>query len=63
MTFNGYSSFTFEIHIIKDLFLFIPVLYRSGHIQKPVGQGTFTMVDVSYYAEISYIFQLLMLSF
>jgi len=51
MTFDGDSTFPFQVHVIQHL------VFSDGHrvskLQQTVSQGAFTVVDVSYDAEIS----------
>ena len=53
MTFDGYAPFPFEVHIIQDLILEIPVRKRMGKLNQPVGQCAFTMVNVCNDAKIT----------
>ena len=53
MRLDGDASFTFEIHIVERLFGELSVGYRSGHLQKTIGQGGFAMVDMGDDTEIA----------
>ena len=53
MTLNCNTSLPFKVHIIKHLCLIFPFGYCIGLLQQPVGQCTFTMINMSYYTEIS----------
>ena len=44
---DGDSSFPFQVHVIQELILFFSFRNRAGEVQQTVGQGTFTMVDMS----------------
>ena len=52
----GYASFPFQVHIVKKLLLHITLRHQPGFFDKSVGQCGFAVVNVSNYAEISYIF-------
>jgi hypothetical protein len=47
------ASFPFQIRIIEYLILIFALRNSVCFFKKPVGQGTLTMVDMSYYAEIT----------
>jgi hypothetical protein len=53
MALDGDTFFSLQIHVIQDLILHIPVGKSLGKLQKTVGKGTFPMVYMRYYAEIS----------
>jgi hypothetical protein len=53
MAFNRNTSFPFEIHIVEDLILIFPFGYGVGYFQQTIGQGTFTVVNMSYDTEIT----------
>ena len=44
-----------EVHIVKDLVFHISLRERTGKLEKPVGQRALAVVDVGYYAEITYV--------
>ena len=52
MTLDGDTTFTLQVHIIEHLtFRYLDGLRK---LQQSIGQGTFTVVDVSDDTEISY---------
>ena len=53
LAFNGNSAFTFNIHGIENLVFKIPVRNNVRHLDKPVGQGGFAVIDMGDNAEIS----------
>ena len=53
VAFYCYSTFPLKFHIIKNLILIIPFCNRLGLFKKPVGQGTFSMVDMCNDAKIT----------
>ncbi len=60
--FNRDASLSFEVHVVEHLVFHVFPYDRVGAFEKTVGKGGFAMVDVCYYAEISYIFHLLFIS-
>ena len=53
MTLNGNASLLLEIHIVEHLPL--SNLDSVGLLQKTIGYGTLSVVDMGYDAEITYI--------
>ena len=53
MTFDGDSSLTFKIHIVQHLPL--GHLDGMGILQQTVGKGTFSVVNMCYDTEVSYV--------
>jgi hypothetical protein len=57
MKLYGDSPFLLQVHVVEHLIDHqFPFCDRSGAFQQPVGQGGFTVVDMSYDAEIAYVF-------
>jgi hypothetical protein len=54
MTFNGNSALPLKVHIIQELVLHLPHCNGMSVLQHPVGQRAFSVVNVCYYAKISY---------
>lgn len=54
--FDGDSSFSFQIHIVKQLLLLFSRSYSSRIIQQAIRKGAFTMIDMGYDAKISNVF-------
>ena len=50
---DGDAFLPFQVHVIQDLIGHLPFGNRSGMLQKAVGQGTFTVVDVGDDAKIA----------
>ncbi len=53
MALYSYTPLTFQIHIIKNLILKVPIRDATGMLKKPVGQSALTVIDMSYYAKVS----------
>jgi hypothetical protein len=53
MAFNCDASLPFKIHIVEYLILIFPFRYSIGLFKQTVGQGTFTVVNMSYDTEIT----------
>ena len=49
----GDAPFPLDVHSIQDLGHAIPLRYRLGDVEEPVGQGTLSVVYVGYYAEVA----------
>jgi hypothetical protein len=56
MRLDSDASLAFQVHVIEDLGLQVFARYCMGILQQSVCQGTLTVVDMRYYAEISDIF-------
>ncbi len=56
LAFYGDSPFTLDIHIIQDLVFENPVGNYPCVLNHTIGEGRLSMVDMGYYAEITYIF-------
>ena len=52
VTLYGNAALSFEIHIVKKLILAFTVTYRLSSVQKPVGQGALTMVNMGDDAKV-----------
>ena len=50
---NGNATFPFQIHGIQDLVLHLPFGQSAGHLNEPVRQGRFAVVDMSDDRKIS----------
>ena len=61
LAFDRNAPFTFNIHAIENLVLKIPVRNNVRHLNKPVGQSGFTVIDMGDNAEISDILHLVRL--
>jgi hypothetical protein len=55
-SFYGDASLSLKFHIVENLVLFFTFIDRSGKLQYSVGERAFTVVDMRYYREISYVF-------
>jgi hypothetical protein len=53
--FYGDSAFALNIHIIKELFLHVPLVNRAGKLKYTVGKGGFPMIYMGYDGKIPYI--------
>ena len=42
-----------QLHIVQQLILHLPLTYRSGRLQKSIGQSALAVINVSDNAEIS----------
>jgi hypothetical protein len=51
---DGNAPFPLNIHIVKNLILKIPLVHNTGLLDKPVGQGGFTVVNMGDDAKIPY---------
>jgi hypothetical protein len=56
LTFDGNPSFPFDIHIVEDLILEIPLTDHAGILDQPVRQRGLAVVDMGDDAEITNIF-------
>jgi hypothetical protein len=52
MALDRYTPFPFQIHIIQYLILKVAVGQGVGQLNQPVGQGTFSVVNMRYNAKI-----------
>jgi hypothetical protein len=52
---DGDTLLALEIHIIEHLRLHLALIQSVGSLQKTVGQGRLTVVDMGYNAKISYL--------
>ena len=50
---DGDAAFTLQIHGVKQLILLVPIGDGVGHLQKPVGKGGLSVVDMGDDTEIS----------
>ena len=50
---DGDAALLFQLHIVQDLILHIPLGHRLGRFQNPVGQGAFAVVNMGDDAEIA----------
>ena len=51
---DGDALFALQIHVVQHLVLELPVAHRTGHLKHPVSQSTLSVVNMRYYAKISY---------
>jgi len=49
------APFPFQVHGVQDLIPEFPFADQAGILNKTIGQGGFTVIDVSDDAEISYL--------
>lgn len=63
MALNSNTLLSFEVHIIKYLVLHISLTDGIGRLQKPVGQGAFTVIDMGDDTKISDVLHVLQLRF
>jgi len=52
---DGNSTFLFEIHAVENLGFHGPAINRFGIFKQPVGQCTFSVIDVRNNTEITYV--------
>jgi hypothetical protein len=50
---DGNASFPFDLHVIEDLIAKLPVADQAGVLNHSIGQGGFSMIDVSNDTEVS----------
>ena len=55
MALDGDTTLTLQVHIIKDLVLHLFGTHCFGELKQSIGKCALAMVDVSYYAKVSYI--------
>jgi hypothetical protein len=55
---DGYSTFTFQVHVIENLSLHVFALNGFGHLKQSVGQRTLTVVDMGNNAKVTDILHL-----
>ena len=55
VTLDGDATLLLQFHVVEHLVLHIALADGVCHLQQAVGQRTLTVVNMSYYAEISYI--------
>ncbi|CAI8354222.1 MAG: Uncharacterised protein [Hyphomonas sp. TMED17] len=53
LRFNGNAALPLNIHRVENLFGHFPVGQRTGCLNKAIGKGGFTMVDMGHDGEIS----------
>jgi hypothetical protein len=53
MTLDRNAPLPFKLHVIKNLVLIFSFRYCIGYFKQTVRQGAFTMVDMSYNAEVA----------
>jgi hypothetical protein len=51
----GYALLALQIHAIKQLRLHISPLYRPRHLNQPISQSTFTVVNMGDNAKVAYL--------
>ena len=47
------ATLSFQIHVIQQLFLHVPICHGTRMLQQSIRQGALAMIDVRYDAEIS----------
>ena len=56
LTLDGDAALAFDVHVVEQLVLELPVGNEIAVLDHAVGQGRFAMINMGDYAEISYIF-------
>ncbi len=56
VAFDGDALFALQFHVVQNLRLAFALGDGGGFLQKAVGKGAFTVVDVGYDAEVAYVF-------
>ena len=56
IAFDGDAAFPLNIHIIKNLILKIPFIADTCELNQTVGKRGFSVINMGYYAEVSYVF-------
>jgi len=56
IAFDSDAAFPLNIHIIKNLILKIPFIADTCELNQTVGKCGFPMINMGYYAEVSYVF-------
>ena len=56
LQFYGNAPFPFQLHVVQELFLHLPLGNQAGLFNDPVRQSRFSMVDVGNNAEIPNVF-------
>jgi hypothetical protein len=56
VAFNGNTTLTLKVHVIQHGIHHVTLADSFGGFYQSVGQGTFTVVDMGYNAEVSDIF-------
>jgi len=54
--FDGDTTFLFQFHPIQVLGFFVAVRNEARRFHNPVGQRGLSMIDMRYYAKITYVF-------
>ena len=55
LAFDRDTPLTFQLHAVKDLFHHFALFKNAGFFKNPVSQCAFSVVDMGYNAEISYL--------
>ena len=53
MSFYGYASFPFQLHIVQELIQHLPLADSAGDLKYPVSQSGFTVVYMGYNGKVS----------
>jgi hypothetical protein len=56
LTLYGDPSFTLDIHIVQNLVTELPCINEICMLDKAVSKRGFAVIDMSYNAEVSYLF-------
>lgn len=56
IAFDGDTAFPLNIHIVQNLILKIPFIADTGELNQTVGKRGFSVINMGYYAEVSYVF-------
>jgi hypothetical protein len=52
LAFYGDSPFPLNVHVVEDLVLKVAVLHQMAFLDKPIGQGGLTMINVGDDAKV-----------
>jgi hypothetical protein len=52
LAFNGNAPFPLDVHIIEELVTEFPITYHFADLDKSVGKGGFSMINMGDYAEV-----------
>jgi hypothetical protein len=58
LAFDGDTPLPLNIHIVQDLVAELPLILKTGHLDQPVGKGGFSVINMGYYTEVSYLWHI-----
>ena len=58
--FDGNAPLPFQLHVVQNLVLHVPLGHGAGHLQHPVGQGGLAVVYMCDNAEVADVFAVIL---